>query len=64
VDVKPAIGWKWIVWYQWDGEEVEAMLLVALTAERAFEEARYSPDLAGVDYSIVGVVRDDKISAL
>ena len=59
--VEPAPGWIWTVWYQWDDQrEVEAMMVVALTVERALQEARWSLEVAETGYTIYGLMRDDK----
>jgi hypothetical protein len=57
--VEPATGWSWTVWYEWEDNEPEAMLVFAITPERALEEAHYSLTYPGIDYSILGMVRDD-----
>lgn len=61
VEVEPAIGWIWTIWYQWDGHETEHMVAVALTPEQAIKEAHNSLSSGGEDYSIVGLMRDDKL---
>lgn len=62
LEIEPAIGWQWTIWFQWDGEEIEPMIAMALTAEKALEEARYSLSFHGEDYTIFGLMRDDKIA--
>lgn len=59
--VEPATGWIWTIWYQWDGCEIEPLVAVALSPERALEEAHYSLASAGEGYSILGLMRDDKL---
>ncbi|MEZ5742919.1 MAG: hypothetical protein R3D89_04100 [Sphingomonadaceae bacterium] len=59
--IEPAVGWIWTVWYQWDDCEIEAMAAVALTVEMAIEEAHFSLSVAGEDYTILGLMRDDKL---
>ena len=61
IEVETATGWVWTIWYQWDGCEIEPMSAAALTPEQALEEAHYSLSIAGEDYSILGLMRDDKI---
>jgi hypothetical protein len=61
MEVEPATGWSWTIWYQWDGYEIEPLFAVALTPEQALKEAHYSLSIAGEDYSILGLLRDDKI---
>jgi hypothetical protein len=62
LEVEVATGWSWTIWYQWDGHEIEPMIAVALTPERALEEAHYSLSVGGEDYTIIGLMRDDKIA--
>ncbi len=61
MEVELAIGWTWTIWYQWDGHEIEPMNVVALSPERAIEETHFSLSDAGEDYSILGLMRDDKL---
>jgi hypothetical protein len=60
-EVEPAIGWQWTIWYQWDGHDIEPMIAVALTVEKAIEEAHYSLSSGGEDDTILGLTRDDKL---
>lgn len=61
MDVSPATGWVWTVDYQWDDcREVDAMVVVALTVEKALQEAHWSLEIADTGYTIYGVARADK----
>ncbi|MBX9645176.1 MAG: hypothetical protein K2W91_13900 [Novosphingobium sp.] len=53
IEVEPAIGWQWTIWYQWDGHDIEHMIAVAVTVEKAIEEAHYSLSSGGEDYTIL-----------
>jgi hypothetical protein len=60
MNVSPAPGWVWTVTYQWDDDqEVEAMVVVALTVEKALLEAHWSLEVAATGYTIYGVARVD-----
>lgn len=61
IEVEPAIGWQWTIWYQWDGRDIEPMIAVALTVEKAIEEAHFSLSSDGENYTILGLIRDDKL---
>jgi hypothetical protein len=61
VGVEPAIGRQGTARHQGGGNEIEPIAVAVITIERALEEANDSLAFSGKNYSILAIMRDDKI---
>jgi hypothetical protein len=62
MEIEVAPGHIWTIWFQWADGEPELMMAAAPSAEEALKEAHYSLSGAGVDYTIIGLLRKDKLT--
>jgi hypothetical protein len=64
MEIEIAPGHVWTVWYEWvDAEgKIEPMVVATMLVDQALEEAHYSLSSAGVGYTILGLLRSDRLT--
>jgi hypothetical protein len=62
MEIEVAPGHIWTIWFEWADGEPEPMAAAAQSAEKALKEAHYSLSGADVDYTIIGLLRNDKLT--
>lgn len=64
MEIEIAPGHVWTVWFEWDDADgqIEPMSVATESIDKALEEAHYSLSGAGLGYTILGILRSDRLT--